>query len=217
VTSPDRRHPLDREPLTENNIRQLLQLAGSPPSDEKAAAWLNEAIQGARTILRAAAQRPLPADHNDLLADIEKSAKELTKRIQRLRRHPFSWYAFWRSSVFGPVHLDRVEVREVLSTVENIIRAADTAKDRRKGRRREIGKQHVVDLAFAFFVRFSPEKPSGTPTGAFAKFARAFYGAVTELDTEDGLDRQIRQAVTRLPIEGQRAQRKSVQKPRDSS
>jgi hypothetical protein len=203
--------------LTENRIRQLLQLAGASPSDEKAAAWLNEAITGARSNLRAAEQRPLPADHNELLADIEKSAKELTKRMHRLRRHPVSWNAYWRSGVFGSVCLNRVEVREVLSAVEQIARAAETAKVRHKGRRRDVGKQHVVDLAFAFFVRYSAHRPSGTSTGAFARFARAFYSAVTELDTQDRLDRQIRQAVTRLPIERQRAQRKSVEKPRDSS
>ena len=92
---------------------ELLRLAGVPPSDKKAAAWLSDAIELAQSIDRAVKQRPLPVDHNDLLADIEKSAKELTKRIQRLRRHPFSWYAFWRSSVFGPVHLDRVVVTQL--------------------------------------------------------------------------------------------------------
>jgi hypothetical protein len=56
----------------------------------------------------------------------------------------------------------------------------------------------VVDLAFAFFVRFSVHEPSGTATGAFAKFARKFYAHVTGVDPEQhrGLDRQIRQAVT---------------------
>ena len=93
-------------------------------------------------------------------------------------------------------------MREVLSTLKTIMRAADAAKDRRQGRRREVGKQHVVNLAFAFFVRFSPHRPSGTPTGAFAGFARTFYVAVTGVDPEEhgGLDRQIRQALTRLSI-----------------
>jgi hypothetical protein len=126
---------------------------------------------------------------------------------------------FWHSSAFGPVYRDRVEVDEVLSTLETVVRAADTAKDRRQGRRREVGKQHVVDLAFAFFVRFSTHRPSGTSTGAFARFARTFYAAVTGVDPEKhgGLDRQIRQALTRLPIERERAQRKSGEKPRVSS
>jgi hypothetical protein len=193
---------------------QLLRLAGVAPSDKKAAAaWLSDAIKLAQFIYRATKQRPLPVDHNALLADIEKSAKALTKRIERLRRRPIPWHAFWRSNVFGPVHHNRVEVPDVLSTLEKIVTAAGTAKDPGKGRRREFGKQRVVDMAFSFFVRFSAHTPSGTSTGAFAKFAREFYSAVTGVDPEKrggGLDRQIRQAMTRLPMERQRAQRMSV-------
>jgi hypothetical protein len=196
----------------------LLQLAGVSQSERKAAGWLREAIVGARSSYEAAENRPLPVDHNALLADIEKSAKKLTKRIERLRRHPVSYRAFWRSAVFGPVHLDRFEVPEVLAALEKIEGAAGAAKDRRQGRRREVGKQHVVDLAFGFFVRFSPRKPSGTRTGAFATFAREFYTAATGLDPEGhgGLDRQIRKAA-RSFIECQPVQRKSVKKPRHSS
>ena len=107
----------------------------------------------------------------------------------------------------------------MISTLAKVIHAADTARDPNQGRRREVDKQRVVNRAFGFFVRFSAHRPSGTPTGAFAAFARAFYAAVTEVDPDghDGLDRQIRQAVKRLPIERQRAQRKSIEKPRDSS
>ena len=205
--------------LTVNSIQHLLQLAGVCASDRQAASWLSAAVEGAQSSYGAAKQRPLAADHNALLADIEKSAKELTKRIERLRRYPASWRAFWRSSVFGPVHFDRMEVDEVLSALKSIIIAAESAKDRRQGRRGEVGKQHVADLAFAFFVRFSPHAPSGTRTGAFATFARAFYAAVTGATPEEhgGLERQIRQAVTRLAIERQRAGRNSVKKPRVSS
>jgi hypothetical protein len=193
---------------------ELLRLAGVPPSDKKAAAaWLSNAIDLAQSIYRATKQRPVPVDHNALLADIEKSAKALTKRIERLRRHPIPWHAFWRSSVFGPVHQNRVEVPEVLSALENVVTAAGSAKDPGKGRRREFGKQRVVDMALAFFDRFSDHTLSGTPTGAFAKFTREFYAAVTGVDPEDhsGLDRQIREAVKRQSIERPRAQRKSVQ------
>lgn len=181
-------------------------------------AWLSEAIEGARSFYRIAKERPLPADHNALLADIEKSAKELIKRIERLRRHPVSWIAFWRSRVFGPVHNNRVEVREVLSALEKIVGAASAAKDPRQGRRREVGKKNIVDMAFGFFVRFSPHRPSGTRTGAFAAFARKFYSTATGFDPEQqgGLDRQIRQAAHSF-IERQSAQRKSVEKPRHSS
>ena len=205
-----------RATVTSNSLAamgKLLRHAGVPPSDKKAAAWLSDAIELAQSIYRATKQRPIPVDHNALLADIEKSAKELSKRIERLRRHPIPWHAFWRSSVFGPVHQNRVEVPDVLSTLENVVTAAGTAKDRGKGRRREFGKQRVVDMAFSFFVRFSAHTASGTPTGAFAKFAREFYAAVTGVDPQDhsGLDRQIREAVKRQSIERPRAQRKSVQ------
>ena len=71
----------------------------------------------------------------------------------------------------------------------------------------------MVDMALAFFDRFSARTLSGTPTGAFAKFTREFYVAVTGVDPEDhsGLDRQIREAVRRQSIERPRAQRKSLQ------
>lgn len=131
--------------LSENSIERLLQVAGVSPSDKKAEAWLRQALTGARSSYQAAEQRPIAADHNNLLADIEKTAKQLIKRIERLRRYPVSWYAFWRFSPFGPVYLDRVELQEALSTLENIVSAAAAAKDPRKGRRGEAGKQHVVD------------------------------------------------------------------------
>ena len=181
-------------------------------------AWLSDAIEGARFTYRHAKKPPLAADHNELLADIEASAKKLIKGITRLRRHPASARAFWRSAVFGPVYFDRVELPEFLSTLKNVVLAADMAKDRRQGRRREAGKQHVVDAAFAFFVRFSPLRPGGSRAGAFSSFSREFYSAaIGDPDKHRGVDRQIRQALTRLPIERQRARRKSGEKPRDSS
>ena len=194
--------------MTEHEIKDLLRLAGTSPSDKKAAvAWLRDALATAEFSNRVAKQRPLPADHNDLLADIEKKAKELDKRLQRLRNRPYSWRAFWRSSVFGPVRLNRVVHREVLSTLKNIVRAAQIEKDPGQGRPRMVGKQQVVDRALAFFVRYSPLAPSGTPTGAFATFARAFYLVATKVDPDrdGGLDRQIRQAIKGLPVQRERA------------
>jgi hypothetical protein len=180
---------------------------------------LSDALKALRHGDKAVVKRPLPADHNALLTDIEKSAKKVIKKLERLRRYPFSQHTFWRSRAFGPVHYDRVEVREVFSTLETIVAAADIAKDRRRGRGRKARKQQVVDLAFGFFVRFSSHTLSGTPTGAFANFAREFYSAATgsEPERDDGLDRQIRQALTRLPIELERARRKSHKKSSVSS
>ena len=203
--------------MAENRIRELLQLAGVPASDKKAAAWLNAAIAGAKDNYQAAQQRPLSADHNAMLADIEVAAKKLTKRLERLRRNPVTWRSFWHSSVFGPVLDDRFEVPDVLTALERIIGAAGSAKDARHGRRREVGNQHVVNLALGFFERFSPHRPSGTATGTFAKFAREFYFTAIGVHTKQhgGLDRQIR-AAARLFTERQ-AQRKSAEKSRQSS
>ena len=206
--------------MTEHEIKDLLRLAGTSPSDKKAAvAWLRDALGSAEFSNRMAKQRPLPADHNDLLVDIEKKAKGLDKRLQRLRNRPYSWRAFWRSSVFGPVRLNRVVAREVLSTLKKIVRAAQIEKDPGKGRPRKIGKQQVVDRAFAFFVRYSPHEPSGTPTGAFAGFARAFYAAAIKVDPDDdgGLDRQIREAIKRLPTQRDRARHMSMRQRQKSS
>src|SRR5215470_15768175 len=136
--------------MTESRTLGLLKLSGVLPSDEKAeeaAAWLSAAIDGARPLLKIAKELLPAAEHNELLADIETTAKKLIKRIERLRRYPASWRAFWRSSAFGPVYLDRVEVKDVTSALERVIRAAATAKDPRQGRRREVDKQNIVNLA----------------------------------------------------------------------
>ena len=184
--------------MAENRIRELLKLAGVPKSDRKAVAWPNAALDGAMHNYQAAQERPRALDHNALLAEIESAAKKLTRILERLRKHPAAYRGFWHSSVFGPVLNDRFEVKDVLETIDKIICAANEAKDPRKGRGRQTGKQHVVDLALGFFERFSPHKPSGTTTGKFSKFARQFYSAVTGRNPEkDGLDRQIRHAISR--------------------
>ena len=79
---------LGRKSLSEISIPHLLKLAGVSPSDKKAAAWLSEAIEAARHNYSAAKQRPLAADHNALLADIEASAKKLIKGIDAAPTSP---------------------------------------------------------------------------------------------------------------------------------
>jgi hypothetical protein len=197
--------------LAENDILRLLQIAGVPASNKGAAAWLQRAMEGAQSSYRAAEHRPAPAEHNSLLDDIGSSATKLSKRIERLRQFPATWRAFWRSSPFGPVYNNRVELLEIIAMLETIATAADAAKDRRTGRPPATGKQHVVDLALAFFVRFSPQNSSGTASGAFSNFAHAFYTAVTgdNGEKQGGLDRQIRRAAKRSSIERARLQRKS--------
>jgi hypothetical protein len=211
------KHPVAAEPET----RRLLRLADIPQSDQKAAAWLTAALVGARGSDRAARQRPLVADHNDRLATLAKSAKTLRLQLQRLQAQPYTWDAFWQSvePVVARVHRVAADAtltgvlkparppgdREVLAILNSIERAARRAKLRQMGRPRELATQHVVDLAFAFFVRYSPIPPSGTPSGRFATFARAFYAEALNLDPDDDdkgeLNRQIRTAARRKSIE----------------
>src|SRR5262245_44418722 len=214
---------------TDQEIKQLLKLANVPSSDKRAMSWLETALNAARASDRAV-KRPLPADHNDRLADVANKARALAKQLQRLGRYPHSWHAFWRSFKALPArpfhrravgddevkhalreaaHRSPVEADEILSTLKNLECAARAAKDPRKGRPRVVKKQQVVDLAFAFFVRCSPLTPSGTPTGPFARFARAFYAAAIGSDSDVNLDRQLRAAIKRLPVEQERAKHMS--------
>ena len=88
--------------MADDGIPELLRLAGLRPSDKEAAAWLSNAVEGLkRPDDKAPQKKPLPADHNALLTDIEKSAKELIERLERLRNNRFSQTAFWHSRVFG--------------------------------------------------------------------------------------------------------------------
>jgi hypothetical protein len=80
----------------EKEIKQLLEIAGTA-SDEAARSWLIGALDGAQSVNRAAKQRLLSADHNELLADLAKTARLLTKHLKRLRSYPYSWQAFWRA------------------------------------------------------------------------------------------------------------------------
>ena len=201
--------------MANQEIKELIQLAGVPPSDNEAVAWLEEALGSAEFSNRVANQRPVPADHNDLLADIEKKANDLDRRLRRLRKRSYTWRAFWRSSAFGPVRLNRAVDREVLSTLTKIVRAAQIEKDPQKGRPRKVGEQQVVDRALGFFVQYSPLEPSGTPTGAFARFARKFYVVAT--NRHGDIDRQIRVAMKRLPILRERARLMSTRDRKRSS
>jgi hypothetical protein len=76
-----------------------------------------------------------------------------------------------------------------------------------------------VDRACGFFERYSSHTISGTPTGAFAIFARAFYAvAIGDAAGEhDSLERQIRQAAKRFSSRRQLAGRKSSKNPSDLS
>jgi hypothetical protein len=60
----------------------------------------------------------------------------------------------------------------------------------------------------AFCARFSPDTPSSDINNFFPRFAERFFECVTGLSVEDkgcGIDRQVRAAIRRLPIETERA------------
>jgi hypothetical protein len=82
-----------------------------------------------------------------------------------------------------PYEVGYLPAPDVFSTLDNLAKAASSGKDLSKGgRRRETGKQYVVDTALSFFIRFSAHTPSGNPTGTFATFAREFYSVATGVD-----------------------------------
>jgi hypothetical protein len=202
---------------TDEEIKQLLRLAKVPLSDGHAASWLMDALAMARYQNRNNRKRLSAADHNDILDGVAKTTKYLIKQLRRLRSHPYSWQEFWscaasRSSPgFLGEALSEADVQELLrqrihvrrhlddqptlATLERIERAANTAKEQQKGRPRDVRKQRVVMLAAQFLIRHSPLRLSGSATGQFAGFARAFYSIALDVDDPDddgGLDRQIR-------------------------
>jgi hypothetical protein len=78
----------------------------------------------------------------------------------------------------------------------------------RTGRPRKFRKQQIVDLALAFCARFSPSGPSSDVNNFFPRFAKRFFDHSTGSSVGDkghGIDRQIRVALLRLPLERERA------------
>jgi hypothetical protein len=152
--------------------------------------------------------RPSPAKHNAPLRKIEQASGRLLAALEQLRRHPYAHASFWRFKAFGPVYADEFERAGVLPTLANVRAAARKAQIRRTGRPRNVPKQHIVDSALAFCARFSSDRPSSDINNFFPRFAKRFFEHATGLWVEDkgcGIDRQIRVAIRRLPIEKERA------------
>jgi hypothetical protein len=208
---------------TEKQLKELLELAEVRWSNTGARSWLQSALLAAGALnptKKKEGQRPLPTDHSERMADIARAASKLNRELVRLRSHPYSWAAFWRAVETRLKNISvimdeedfsryrarsgRLDDRTCLATLGHLASAAEAAKESRMGRPLAAEKQHIVDLAFGFFARYSPLKPSGTHTGAFGEFARAFHAAAIKRDAGD-LDRQIRVAMSRLPIQEERA------------
>jgi len=185
-------------------IDELLPLAGIPPDNSAARRWLETALDAARSI--GPVPQPSPAERNAPLGEIEKAVAKLVAAFEQLKSHSYTHASFWRFAAF--VHGDRFERRDVMHTLKNIGDAARKAREGRAGRPRKLRKQHIVNWALAFCARFSPARPSSDVNNFFPPFAERFFQLSTGLSVEsqgNGVDRQIRVALNRLPIEMERA------------
>ena len=95
-----------------------------------------------------------------------------------------------------------------MSLVKDVGQAARNARVRRPGRPRDLRKQQIVNLPLAFCARFTTDRPSSDVNNYFPHFAERFFELSTGLSVEakgNGIDRQIKAALKRLPIEIERA------------
>ena len=181
-------------------LAKLLSLAAVPTKQQdEARAWLRLLLQVSQ--VDPWIERPIPTVHNEPLEAIESSAKALLAGMQKLHEQPHAFMGFWSGNPtfeadLNPpaTGLERFESKFVIRTIEAIAASAEAAKDRRQHRPRDRRKQGIVNTAAGFFAKFSSLPLSGTTTGRFAKFARAFYAKATGAEDEN-IDRQIRRAV----------------------
>jgi hypothetical protein len=211
---------LPTESAADGTIDELLPLARVSPEAAAARLWLGDALtavwdtvewQLAATGARHLSNAP-PASAP--LKRVERAALRLIAALEQLRLHPNAHTRFWRFAAFGPVYANQFARPGVISTLTNVRDAARNTRVRRTGRPRNFRKQKIVDLALAFCARFSPESPSSDVNNFFPRFARRFFEKATGLSAEDkgcGIDRQIRVAMRRLPIERERAKLLSAQ------
>jgi hypothetical protein len=211
------------ESANDGALDELLPLARVSTEATAARRWLEDALIAARGTVKPqlaaagatrAPKKPPPAKHNAPLKKIERTAAQLIAALEQLRRHPYAHGSFWRFKAFGPVYASGFERAGVMPTLTNVREAARKAQIRRTGRPRNVRKQHIVDLALAFCARFSPDTPSSDVNNFFPRFAKRFFEHAIGLSVDDkgcGIDRQIRVAIRRLPIEMERAKLLSAQ------
>ena len=200
----------------DGTIDELLRLAGVSTEASAARCWLKSALAAARGQLerRLAATGatrvplPSPAKHNAPLDKVEQATDRLIAALEELRRHPHAHASFWRFEAFGPVCASELERADAIPTLTNIRDAARKARVSRTGRPRNFRKQQIVDLALAFCARFSPKRPSNDVNNFFPPFAERFFELSTESSVEgqgNGISRQVKVALKRLPVEMERA------------
>lgn len=193
---------------SDDEINELLKLAGVSTRDPEARAWVEGALVASRA-LAAQEPRPSPAKHNAPLNAIERAADRLITALIALRRHhPHAHGDFWRSATFGPVRDANFEAPTVDGHREkHPPRGVQGAHD---PNRSPPGLPQTARCkpGARIWARFSPERPSSDPKNQFVDFASVFYERATGLSIEGkghGIERQIKVALRRLPIEVQRA------------
>ena len=203
-------------PVGADSIDELLRLAGVSPDNSGARGWLESALLAARSLIpsdlaaRGATRAPPPAKHNAPLEKIQRASDKLIEALKKLECYPYACASFWRFAGFGPIYNNEYERPDVLRTLTDIRNAARKGQISKIGRPRKSRKQLIVDSALAFCARYSSERPSGDANNFFRAFAERFYELSTGLSPEmpgNGIERQIRQALRRLPIELERAAR----------
>jgi hypothetical protein len=225
---------MQTESADDATLSELMRLARISPEAVAPRLWLDDALRAARGTLdpqlvaigATRVPQPSPAKHNAPLKAIERDATRLIAALKQLRGHPYAYASFWRFrtlrpvytrkfeeekegfATFEPVYANAFEDAGVMRALTTISDAARKAQLRRSGRPRNVRKQHIVDLALAFCARFSPDTPSSDINNVFPRFAKRFFERATGLSVEQkghGIDRQIRVAMRRLPIEKERA------------
>jgi hypothetical protein len=200
----------------DGTIDELLRLAGVSTEYSAARRWLASALAAPRGTLEprlvatgaTPIPQPSPAKHNAPLDKLERASDRLIAALEQLRHHPHAHASFWRFAAFGPVYASEFERAGVIPTLTNIRDAARNARVSKIGRPRNFSKQQIVDLALAFCVRFSPNRPSSDVNNFFPCFAERFFELSTETSVEGqghGITRQVKVALKRLPLEMERA------------
>jgi hypothetical protein len=193
----------------DGTIDDLLRLAGVSTKRSAARRWLESALVAARgTFEPRLIPQPSPAKHNAPLDEIERGSNRLIAALKQLRSYPHAYASFWRFAAFGPVYVNEFERAGVIPTLTHIRDAARWARVSKTGRPRNFRKQQIVDLALAFCARFSPKKPSSDVNNFFPAFAERFFELSTDSSVEGkghGIDRQVKVALKRLPLEMERA------------
>ena len=192
----------------DGTIDELLRLAGVSTERSAARRWLGSALAAARGTPERLLPQPSPAKHNAPLDKIERASDRLIAALKQLKSHPHAYASFWRFAAFGPVYIGDFERAGVIPTLTNIRDAAREARVSTTGRPRKFRKQQIVDLALAFCARFSPKRPSSDVNNFFLPFAERFFELATDASvggTGHGIDRQVKVALKRLPVEMERA------------